>query len=197
MARAKNVIHAVELETDRFNLVPIRPLSLVWPTWHWTKDRESFASLGWRTSGWTPRRWWRHLRHQVQRNRMCHGIWLKQGGTCIGLHVASVSVGARSAFVGVIVGERDWWAKGVVAEVRSAILDDCFTRLKLERVGAQVQARNLASVYNHRRLGFTHEGTLRSAGIDRDGSRVDMLMFGMLREEWMARREHRDGDGRL
>jgi RimJ/RimL family protein N-acetyltransferase len=194
MARAEKR-HAIVLETDRFRLLPIRPLSLVLPTLHWTEDRDSFANLGWRTSNWTPRRWWRHLRYQTRGDRMCHGIWPKAGGPCIGLHMINVSGGSGNAIIGVFVGEKDWWGKGVVAEVREAILADCFDRLKLQRVGAYAHARNLASVYNHRKLGFVHEGTMRSAAIGSDGARVDMLVFGLLRSEWSARRRHGGGNG--
>lgn len=182
---------AIELETDRFRLIPIRPLSLALPTMHWTDDRDAFANLGWRTSGWTRRRWWRHLRHQTRGSRMCLGIWPKAGGPCIGLHIVNASGRAASATIGVLIGEKEWWGKAVVAEVREAVLADCFDRLKLERVGAQAHARNLASVYNHHKLGFVHEGTLRLAAIDSDGARVDSLVFGMLRAEWLAGR--RDG----
>jgi RimJ/RimL family protein N-acetyltransferase len=180
---------AIELETERFSLIPIRPLSLVLPTLHWAKDGDTFVDLGWRTSGWTARRWWRHLRHLTRGNRMCHGIWLKSGRNCIGLHVVNASALSRTATIGVVIGEKDWWGKGVVTEIREVILEDCFERLKLERVWAQAQVRNMASVYNHRKLGFIHEGTLRSAVIAGDGARVDMLVFGMLRAEWSARRQ--------
>jgi RimJ/RimL family protein N-acetyltransferase len=183
----------IALETDRFRLLPIRPLSLVLPTLHWTEDREAFANLGWRMSGWTPRRWWRHLRHLTRGTRMCHGIWPKSGGPCIGLHMINVSGGTGTAVIGVLIGEKDWWGRGVVAEVREAILADCFDRLRLERVGAFAHGRNLPSIYNHRKLGFVHEGTMRLAAVGGDGARVDTLVFGMLRAEWLARR--RDGGG--
>lgn len=180
---------AIELETERFRLVPIRPLSLVLPTLHWTDDRDTFVDLGWRPSGWTARRWWRHLRHLSRGSRICHGIWPKSGRDCIGLHLVNASALSRTATIGVLIAEKDWWGKGVVVEIREAILEDCFERLKLERVWAQANMRNLASVYNHRKLGFVHEGTLRSAVIAKDGTRVDMLVFGMLRAEWSARRQ--------
>lgn len=183
---------AIELETERFRLIPIRPLSLALPTLHWTEDRDALADVAWRPTGWTARRWWRHLRHITRGSRMSHGIWPKSGRPCIGLHMVNASALSRAAVIGVLIGEKDWWGKGVVTEVREAIVEDCFERLKLERVWAQTNARNLPSVYNHRKLGFVHEGTLRSAAIGSDGSRVDMLIFGMLRAEWSARRR---GDG--
>lgn len=188
VARSRQKVRALALETERFRLIPIRPLSLAISTLHWTKDSDLFVSLGWRASGWTPRRWWRHLRHQVRGNRICHGIWPKSGGPCIGLHMTSVSQDAQTAGIGVVIGERDWWGKGVVTEAREAIVGDIFERLKMERVWAQVWARNLPSVYNHRRLGFIHEGTMRSAAVEADGTRVDVLIFAMLRTEWLARK---------
>jgi RimJ/RimL family protein N-acetyltransferase len=195
MARSSESFRAIELETDRFRLIPIRPLALVLPTLHWTREPDVFANLGWRTSGWTPRRWWRHLRHQGRGDRMCHGIWPKSGGPCIGLHLLNASAQMRTALIGVVIGEKDWWGKGVVSEVREAIVDDCFERLNMERMWAQVHVRNLPSVYNHRKLGFVHEGTLRSAVVGRDGARMDMIIFGMLRAEWAARKERPRDDG--
>jgi len=126
---------------------------------------------------------------------MCHGIWPKSGGLCIGLHLLSVSPGSRTGTIGVIIGERDWWGKGVVSEIREAIIADSFERLNLQRMTAQVRVSNLASVYNHRKLGFVHEGTMRSAAVEADGTRVDMLVFGMLRSEWLARKERSRGNG--
>jgi RimJ/RimL family protein N-acetyltransferase len=35
------------------------------------------------------------------------------------------------------------------------------------------------------RLGFTQEGVLRSRNVER-GQRVDLVWFGLLREEWQA-----------
>jgi RimJ/RimL family protein N-acetyltransferase len=185
---------AIELETDRFRLIPVRPLSLVLPTLHWAEDRDAFVDLGWRSTGWTARRWWRHLRHLTRGSRMCHGIWPKSGHGCIGLHMVNASGLSRTAIIGVLIGEKNWWGKGVVTEVRESIVEDCFERLKLERVWAQAHVRNLPSVYNHRKLGFVHEGTLRSATIAGDGARVDMLVFGMLRAEWSARRQSASGN---
>jgi len=195
MARPKRRFHAIELETERFRLVPIRPLSLARPTLHWTKDTETFRNAGWWRSEWNLRRWRRHLRHQIRGDRMCHGIWPKAGGPCIGLHMISVSAALSTGVIGVIICDRDWWGKGVVIEIREAIVGDGFERLNLQRMTAQVRVRNLPSVYNHRKLGFVHEGTLRSAAVEPDGTRVDMLVFGMLRSEWLARKESSRGNG--
>jgi RimJ/RimL family protein N-acetyltransferase len=196
MAHSADRIAAVELETDRFRLVPIRPWSMANATWHWTRDTDALADIGWRTTGWTRRRWWRHLRKQTKGDRQCHGVWPKAGGPCIGLHLVSPQPTTRAAAIGVFIAERDWWGKGVVHEIRRAVIDDCFERMNMERVWAQVHGRNLASIYNYRKLGFTHEGTMRSAEVARDGVRMDVLMYGLLRDEWRAQRGESLADGR-
>ena len=38
------------------------------------------------------------------------------------------------------------------------------------------------------RLGFTHEGVLRARNVER-GRRVDVVWFGLLREEWAGERD--------
>jgi ribosomal-protein-serine acetyltransferase len=76
----------------------------------------------------------------------------------------------------------------VVIETRSAILDFLFDHKGCARACGFVYARNLPSVSNYLTLGFTHEGTLRGQLRRPGGERGDAMVFGMLREEWLARR---------
>jgi ribosomal-protein-serine acetyltransferase len=41
------------------------------------------------------------------------------------------------------------------------------------------------------RFGFTFEGTLRKRNFER-GQRVDLLIWGLLRDEWVGFESHRD-----
>ena len=60
----------------------------------------------------------------------------------------------------------------------------------------QVQAwfgRNLPSIFNYRKFGFAHVGTLHRCRRDAATGEVnDMLFFEMFRDEWLARRERKD-----
>lgn len=186
MSRARRPL-AIELVTERFVLKPLSPGRLAWRTFDWTKDKQSFADMTWRTEGWTPLRWWRHLRRQNRRNRMAHSIWPKGADAPIGLHL--VMRDATGAVVlGILVGDRAWWGKGVVVEIRTAVLDDCFGRLGARRASGTVSSRNFASIYNYQRLGFVNEGTMRQSSRLLDGTHADQLVFGLLREEWLASR---------
>jgi len=50
-------------------------------------------------------------------------------------------------------------------------------------------ARNMPTVYINKAMGLKVEAVLRKEWRMPDGSRVDLLQFGMLREEWQQRRE--------
>lgn len=89
----------------------------------------------------------------------------------------------------VVVGDRRWWGKDVVIEARSAILNFVFDELGAEKVMGRPHGRNVASIFNYRALGFTCEAVLRqqmrAVG---EGGRLDQLVFGLMRDEWLARR---------
>lgn len=57
------------------------------------------------------------------------------------------------------------WGKGYMNEALSALLDFGFTQLNLNRVEADIDTRNIASVKSLERLGFSREGYLRERWI--------------------------------
>lgn len=78
--------------------------------------------------------------------------------------------------------------RGVGSVVEYRVLECVFRELALERLSCAVLAFNEAVVAMHESFGFTREGTLRSAIRKSDG-RVDVVLMGQLRDEWMARRD--------
>lgn len=179
---------AIEIETERFVLRPIRPWSFAQATFHWTRDKESFASMTWKTEGWTHWRWFRQLRKVSRKRRLAHGIYPRGSSRPIGLHIVTLDARNEQGMLAVLIGERDWWGETVVAECRRAIIDDCFRRLKLVRLTGFVNARNFASIYNYQRLGFAREGVMRSYFAIEGGKRADQVVFGLLGDDWMRRR---------
>ncbi len=58
----------------------------------------------------------------------------------------------------------------------------------VDRFCGYVNARNFASIFNYRKLGFTHVGTLHRVTSDPvSGDVHDTLIFEMFRKEWEAR----------
>ena len=91
----------------------------------------------------------------------------------------------RRAELGYWLGA-DSWGRGYATEAGRALVDFGFGELALERVYAQVIAGNDASCRVLEKLGMTYEGVRRSHV--RLGRRLhDLLLYGLLREEWRRR----------
>ena len=101
----------------------------------------------------------------------------------IGLSV--VNWMSRDAFVGLGIGERDFWGKGFGTDVMKVILRYAFTEINLRRVTLSVFEYNPRAVRSYEKAGFVHEGRMRQF-LNREGKRWDMLFMGILRDEWMS-----------
>lgn len=78
---------------------------------------------------------------------------------------------------------RAFWRQGIMTEVMSAIITYAFNELSLHRIEAVVDDVNERSKGLLRKLGFTHEGTLRQRFYFRDRF-WDEHYFGLLKDEW-------------
>ena len=104
----------------------------------------------------------------------------------IGLSV--VNWMSRDAFVGLGIGERDFWGRGYGTDVMKVILRYAFTEVNLRRVTLSVFEYNPRAVRSYEKAGFVHEGRMRQF-LNREGKRWDLLFMGILRDEWMGLRE--------
>jgi RimJ/RimL family protein N-acetyltransferase len=116
------------------------------------------------------------------------GIFANDTTEFIGYYYVYVDYYRSLARTAVLIGEREYWGKGVVIETRSCLLDFVFDKLKMERVWGWVDTRNIPAVFNYQVQGFQCEGILRGHGTALDGSRVDQYVFGILADGWRARR---------
>jgi len=89
----------------------------------------------------------------------------------------------RKCEVGIVIGEKDYWHKGIGSAVIRELLQRAFTALHLHRVEAVIHANNMASIRCFARAGFQRDGTLRDAKY-RDGRYVDLLVYAILDSEW-------------
>lgn len=78
---------------------------------------------------------------------------------------------------------RSHWNKGLMTEALEAVLQECFTVLKLHRVEAQHFSENPSSGRVMAKCGMTHEGTLRDR-IYNKGKHMNVEMWGILRSDW-------------
>jgi RimJ/RimL family protein N-acetyltransferase len=69
-------------------------------------------------------------------------------------------------------------------EVLPVLVRHGFDVLGLHRMEARIDPGNVASIKLAGRLGFRPEGALRDRTRNADGSREDLLLFGLLRPEF-------------
>jgi RimJ/RimL family protein N-acetyltransferase len=74
-------------------------------------------------------------------------------------------------------------------EALEAMIGCAFSTMRLRRLEAEVDTRNLASARLLQRLGFAREGLLRQRWVAK-GEVKDVEIYGLLRSEWPARGGH-------
>ena len=88
-------------------------------------------------------------------------------------------------WVGIGIGERDCWSKGYGTDAMRVILRYAFTELNQHRVTLGVFDYNPRAIRSYEKAGFKIEGRERQR-LHRDGERADIVIMGVLREEWLA-----------
>jgi diamine N-acetyltransferase len=90
---------------------------------------------------------------------------------------------ARSAEVGLFIGDKSCWNKGYGTEVMQLLLQIGFETLNLNRIFLRVDEDNKGGIRAYEKAGFVHEGRLRQ-GTFRNGEYHDMLLMSVLHSEW-------------
>ena len=79
----------------------------------------------------------------------------------------------------------DYWGRGLASEAATLAVSYGFLELGLHRLEADTEPNNWRSNKLLERLGFQREGLLRERFYHPDGIQ-DSLVFGLLRNEWLA-----------
>lgn len=101
----------------------------------------------------------------------------------VGLEIVGWAHG--EAFVGIGLGEPEFWGKGYGTDAMWVVLRYAFDELNLRRVSLNTFEYNPRAVRSYEKVGFRHEGAVRG-WLLREGRRWDVTFMGILREEWQA-----------
>ena len=104
-------------------------------------------------------------------------------------HIGNVSLQQisflnRTAEFAIILGDKRHWGRGVGLLVGRALLRHGFRKLNLERIHCGTAATNEGMQKLALAMGLTLEG-IRRRHLFLDGSRVDVLEYGILRDEFV------------
>ena len=90
---------------------------------------------------------------------------------------------ARSAEVGIMLGDKSIWNQGYGTEVMQLLLKHGFESLNLNRIQLHVYEANIWAIRAYEKVGFIHEGRKREAHY-KNGKYEDILLMSVLRKEW-------------
>ena len=104
-------------------------------------------------------------------------------------HIGNVKIGPiswvhRKATLGILVGEKQLWRRGIGIEATRLMVEYGFFRLNLRRIELGVYAEHEAAVRCYERVGFQVEGTSRKA-LFHEGEYKDHLHMGLLRTDYV------------
>jgi RimJ/RimL family protein N-acetyltransferase len=117
---------------------------------------------------------------------------ISEGGTNTGpIGIAGlygIDYGHSVAEIGVSILQSDAQGRGLGVEAHKRWIEYAFSDLGLFRLTGTAKAGNERAVTVAQRVGMTIEGRLRSHRFVA-GHRMDILLFGLLKEEWIAAKE--------
>lgn len=109
------------------------------------------------------------------------GIWYQDKLVgCLGLH--GLDKNNRRASLGCWL-DFDYQGKGIITLSIKALVDYCFQKLKLNRIGFEAATKNTKSLALAERLGFAKEGVVREFEFVNNRF-LDYSVFSVLEDEW-------------
>ena len=105
-----------------------------------------------------------------------------------GQHIGNVKLGPinwihRKATLGILVGDKQFWRRGIGTEATRLMVEYGFYRLNLRRIELGVHAEHEAAVRCYKKVGFRVEGQFRES-LFHEGHYKDGLWMGLLRSEY-------------
>lgn len=114
------------------------------------------------------------------------GIQAKDGTPLGSIGCNWISPHNRLANLGAWIGEPEYWSGGYGTDALLLLLDYVFFTLDIRRVWLDTMSLNERVVRQMGKFGFFLEGRERRA-MFADGVWLDVLIYGLLREEWPGR----------
>lgn len=114
------------------------------------------------------------------------GICCNETGELIGYAgITSISSLNRSGEYFILIGNKEYWGRGIGTQVTRGITDYGIRTLGLHRVELTAYAVNKGAVAAYEKAGYVTEGVMREAGF-RDGQFYDKVLMSVLAHQWLT-----------
>lgn len=121
---------------------------------------------------------------QNSKDNLILAIITKSNNKHIGnISLQNINLVSRSAEYAIILGEKEYWGKGIAKEASILILKHSFEELNLHRIYCGTSENNKAMQKLASSLGMKEEGRRKEA-LYKTGKYVDIIEYGLLRKDF-------------
>ena len=118
------------------------------------------------------------IRSVTNENNYQFGIFVKETGKHIGnIKIGSINQYHKYADIGFLIGEKNYWGKGIATEAIKLVTDFAFNTLKLHKLFGGLYSPNVGSLHAFQKNGYEQEGIKKSQYL-LNGVYYDDIMFG-------------------
>jgi RimJ/RimL family protein N-acetyltransferase len=131
---------------------------------------------------------WSERSQEGIREHIGFELWHKKDQKTIGNGgLSRIDYIARKANAWMVIGEKEYWNKGLATEAMELILDYAFKEVNLNKVYAGIFEPNVGSWSCAEKLGFKLEGRIKNA-IYVNNKYHDARKYAMFKKEWLKMR---------
>ena len=119
-----------------------------------------------------------------QKNHLVLAIVDSESGTHVGnISLQAINLLNRSAEYAILLGNKEYWGKGVAKRASFLILKHGFESLGLHRIYCGTSANNVPMQKLAAALGMQKEG-VRKEALYKDGKYIDIIDYGLLEKDF-------------
>jgi RimJ/RimL family protein N-acetyltransferase len=179
------------IETENFLLRPLRRHDACAALESWTEDETAIEMLNARRRQWSVAEQAAYFaQNEGKPTRCLLGLFPKTQSEPVGLFVVKLRPGHSTMLVTHLIGNREWRGTGASREASIGIFDFFFNKLDYRKAKANVRPDNKAMQWLLLNGGWRPEAHLvKHLRLKTSGARGDIVVFGILADEWRAKRD--------
>jgi len=172
----------VFLKDELVTLRPLRETDVTGRYAHWLNDPEITAYNSHGRFPMTEASLYAYVQATAQSNTtLVLAILENEQGTHVGnISLQQINWVDRNAEIAFLLGERDFWGKGLMLKAGKLLLDHGFNALNLHRIYCGTSSANAGMRRLAEKLGMIQEG-IRKEAIFKNGEYHDIIEFGILK----------------
>ena len=126
-------------------------------------------------------------KQQADVNSFFVGIFSQDGNQHIGnMKLEPIDWDKKTAFFGLLVGNKNYWGKGIGTEATKLLVNYAFAKMGLEKIILVATVENKAAIRIYEKVGFKIDGTKPAVKFD-NGEQVNQITMSINKKSVIAK----------